>query len=67
MNIFLKGINRSKPNPEQAILKDLEKVVKGTVTELNECWASVVAYFIDNDANRTSRRYTITCFNGVCT
>ena len=29
INIFLKGINRSKPNPEQAILKDLEKVVRG--------------------------------------
>ena len=28
MNIFLKGIYRSKPNLEQAILKDLEKVVR---------------------------------------
>ena len=28
MNIFLKGINRSKLNPEQAILKDFEKVVR---------------------------------------
>ena len=67
MNIFLKGINRSKPNPEQSDLERSRKSRKRTETELNECLATVVAYFIDNDANRTSSRYTMTCFNGVCT